>query len=271
MVNTLIKHEFLRTRVWLSIMFGAATLLTIVGTLMAYTPWGVIQGLGFGLAILAVGAFLFAVMLGLVFDYWRSSYRQTGYFTQSLPVKGGTLYGVKLLWGVVVSVVALLWNLVLLTIALFGASNLFNFSMTFVVDELRGMLSQAPMWVWVTAAIVLLASLLSGLAQYYFAASIGSEAKLNGLGIGGPILTWFLLYLVMQALLFVGTIAIPLGLTVTADGNSLVVESMNFWELLLNDQNPSGMPLGFLPVLFIVTAVLIWRTVFSWNKKVSLA
>ncbi len=267
MVNTLIKHEYLRTRAPLAVLFGVATLLTVVGTLMAYTPWAFVQLLGFILSIAAVGALVVAVQLWLAFDYWRSSYRKTGYFTQSLPAKGSTIYGAKLLWGSIVTVIALTWTFVLAVPMLFGASQLFDFTMTFVWEQIAAAFGAAPVWLWLAMAILFLALYLGGLAQYYF-----SEARMNGLGIGGPILVWFLLYLVMQVFLFVGIIAIPLGLTATTDGgDSLVITSMNFLDLMVNNQDANGMPLGFLPVMFIVTAVTIWRTVVSWNKKVSLA
>ena len=108
MVSTLIKHEFLRTRTWLGLVFGVATLLTLMGTLMAYTPWALVQGLGFIVSVVVVGAFFTVVQLALAYDYWRSSYSRTGYFTQSLPVKGSTIYGAKFLWGSIVTVVALI-------------------------------------------------------------------------------------------------------------------------------------------------------------------
>lgn len=273
MVTTLIKHEALRTRNWLGVLFGAATLGTVIGTLMEYTPWALIQGLGFTLTLVAVFGFLLIVQLALAFDYWRSSYRQTGYFTHSLPVKGSTIYGAKLLWGSVITVVALLWNVVLGAIALFGAARFLDFPLSFSIigEQLTFMFGFAPAWVWVVLAVVFVVMYVGGLAQYYFAASIGSESRLNRLGIGGPIIVWFVLYLVMQAVLFVGIIAVPLGLTETPDGTSVTVTSMNFLNLMVTNQEASGMPLGFIPVMVVATALLIWRTVVSWNAKTSLA
>lgn len=272
MVTTLIKHEALRTRKWLAIVFGAATLLTMVGTLMAYTPWPIIRGLGFMLGLVAVSAFLFVVQLGLAYDYWRSSYSRTGYFTHSLPVSGSTIYGAKLLWGCIISVAALLWNLVLALPVVFAASHIFDLGLTFsnLGDGLRSLLSAAPSWLWATAAVLVLLWLFATVAQYYFAASIGSESKMNRYGIGGPILVWVLLYVVMQVVLFVGIIAIPLGVDLAPDGTPALV-STNFLELMLNNEDADLLPLGFLPVTFFVTGLLIWRTVVSWTKKVSLA
>ncbi|RMB59937.1 hypothetical protein [Tessaracoccus antarcticus] len=272
MVSTLITHEYLRTRTWLAVVFGVATLLTVVGTLMAYTPWGFIRVLGFILSFVAVAAFLFVVQLGLAFDYWRSSYSKTGYFTQSLPVKGSTIYGAKFLWGAIVTVVTLLWNVVLAVPVIFGGARAMGDGMTWaaLMSNLRSAVGVAPLWTWIFLGFLFVTLSVGGIAQYYFAASLGSESRMNRLGIGGPIIVWFVLYLVMQVLLLVGIVAVPLGLGPGVDGH-LAVMSVNYLETLMQNNNPDIMPLGFFPVLFIVSAVLIWRTVVSWNKKVSLA
>ena len=122
MVSTLITHEFLRTRRWLAVVCGLVTLLTVIGALMAWSGWPLISQLGLIMSFLATGGFVVVVMLGLAYDYWRSSYSKTGYFTQSLPLKGSTIYGSKLLWGGIVTVVAILWDLVLGLIAYLGSA-----------------------------------------------------------------------------------------------------------------------------------------------------
>ncbi len=273
MVGTLIKHEFLRTRRWVAVVFGVATLLTLMGTLMAYTPWLFIQVLGLILSFVAVGAFFYVMEVALAYDYWRSSYSRTGYFTQSLPAKGSTVYGAKFLWGSIVTVVALLWNLVLVVPVLFGGSRAMADGLTWggLVDGVRNVLGAAPPWVWVLLGVAVIVLALSGLAQFYFAASLGSEARMNRLGIGGPILVYFGLYLIMQVLLFVGIVAVPVGLSVSPGSDGLKIVSMSFLDLAVNNTNPDVMPLGFIPVLLIITALLVWRTVVSWNRKVSLA
>ena len=274
MVTTLIKHEAQRTRNWLGVVFGVATLMMLVGVLMELTPWRIVQILGFVLTLIPVFAFMLVVQVGLAFDYWRSSYSKTGYFTQSLPVKGSTIYGSKLLWGSLVSIVALLWNIGMALVALAGGMRIFDSGVTFgqFMTELRRLLANdVPVWVTVTVAVLTVASVVGALAQYYFAASIGSEARINRLGLGGPVLVYFALYMVLQVVLFIGILAIPLGLTMSPLDGSLEIASMDVLASMFSEQNPDAMPLGFLPVLFLATAALIWRTVVSWNKKVSLA
>lgn len=273
MVTTLIKHEYLRTRGWLAVVFGAATILLLVGVLMELTPWSIVQGLGFALTLVPVAAFFFVVQVALAFDYWRSSYSRTGYFTQSLPVKGSTIYGAKFLWGSLVTIVAVLVNLVMGGVALVGATRVLDVAITFreAVDRLATVLSATPVWATTLVAVLALVVVLSTLAQYFFAASIGSEGNINRLGIGGPILVWFLLYVVMQVLLLVGIVAVPLGLGQSAVDGSFALVPTNFLSLILSNQDPDSMPLGFIPVLLVATAALTWRTAVSWNKRVSLA
>ncbi len=273
MVTTLIKHEVLRTRGWLAVVFGSATIMLLVGVLMELTPWGVVQALGFALTLVPVFALLLVVQVALAFDYWRSSYSKTGYFTQSLPVKGSTIYGAKFLWGSLVTIVAVLVNIVMGAVALLGASRVFDLGITVRggLDALAVMLAAAPAWLWVVLTVLALAFVLSGLAQYYFAASIGSEGRINRLGIGGPILIYFGLYMVLQVLLFVAIIAVPLGLTSSPVDGSLEIVSMNVLGSMVSNQDAEAMPLGFIPALFLATAALVWRTVVSWDKKVSLA
>lgn len=271
MLGTLIKYEFLRTRKWLGIVLGVATLMTVLGALLARAGWPVISGLGAALSVLAVGGFLAVVQLALGYDFWRSSYTKTGYFTQSLPVRGSTIFWAKLLWGCVVSLVALAWTAVLGLIAFFGTARLVG--STDPLQSLRQLWSSflafAPTWVLLLGIVAVVLSFWSTLVQYYFSASIGSEARVNRLGLGGPVFVWIGLYLVLQALLLVGIVAIPFALTFGADAEVGIV-SMNFFDVMVKNQPAAAMPLGFVPVLVLSTVVLIWRTVVSWDRKVSL-
>lgn len=273
MFTTLIRHEILRTRKWLAIIFGAATLLTLVGTLIAYTPWKIVQVLGLLLAVVAVGAFLYVVQVALAFDYWRSSYSRTGYFTQAIPAKGSAIYGAKLLWGSIATVVALLWTVLLIVPVVFAGAHATEEELTWVrfVDGLKTGFAAAPAGVWTLLVLAVIVLAVGGLAQFYFAASIGSESRINRLGIGGPILVYFGLYLILQVLLFVGIVAIPFGLLVSSGGNGLELVSVDFLDQIATGANSDVVPIGFLPVLLLTMGLLIWRTVVSWNRKISLA
>ena len=112
MTTTLLKHEWLRTRGALGMYFGITVLVGLLGSLLGASGWSVLSVLGLLLAFLAVLVLVPGVQLLLVADYWRSGYGRTGYFTQSIPVRGATIFRAKLLWAVLVSLAAAMCFLV---------------------------------------------------------------------------------------------------------------------------------------------------------------
>ncbi|GAB3821141.1 hypothetical protein GCM10028820_28780 [Tessaracoccus terricola] len=272
MVGKLIKHEAIRTGGMLGVLFGAATLLAVVGALLAATGWPVIAQ--FGLVVSFVGAVgvLPATQLALGLDYWQTGYRRIGYFTQTLPVKGATIYWAKLAWGTLVVVASLLVALVLSGITFMGNAE----TLGYAPMDLFGLVGQwwaavvavMPWWGWVVGVPMLLLLAVFNLLQYYFAASVGSEKRFGSLGLGGPVLVWFALYMALQIVL-VGFMLIPLGVGV--EGGSLTLVSENYLAMVLNNINPATAPIGFLPGFLVAAVFLVWRTVVSWNSKVSLA
>lgn len=272
MVGTLIRHENLRTRGWLTVVLGAAVLLTTFGVAMEYTPWQFVRVIGFLLTLLAVGALFTVVQVGLGLDYWRSSFGRTGYFTQSLPIKGATIHWAKFLWGFIVSMITLVLNVVLAVICLLGASRTFQWGITpqNLLEEIRIIAGQTVPLDYFWMIIIVLATVTISLVQYYFAAAIGSEARINKLGIGGPILVWFGLYVALQILLLLGLFFVPVGLAVSQFGYPEFVTT-SFSATFLSEENPDIIPFGFVPVLVLTTVAMCWRTVVSWNRKVSLA
>lgn len=273
MVGKLIKHEAIRTRGLGLQIFGAATLLALGGALLAVTGWPVVAQFGLVMGLLATAGLIPAVQLALGIDYWVSSYRRLGYFTQTLPVKGSTIYLAKLLWGLVAIVAAVAWAVVLGLVTFFGnagAMGLRPFDIFSLVGDFFASVAEVlPAWGWVVFPLLILMFLAFSLVQYFFSASVGSEKRFNSMGIGGPIVVWILIYLAMQLLLMGFMIAVPFGFGL--DGDSLGLVSMNFLELMVTDGEAEAVPIGFIPGFLIAFAGLVWRTVVSWDKKVSLA
>jgi hypothetical protein len=107
--------------------------------------------------------------------------------------------------------------------------------------------------------------------QYFFCASIGSEAPLNRLGIGGPIVTLIAFYLVTQVITTLFIMLLPIGLGLEGGTLTFVGFETNFLDAFAGNGNDDVMPLGFVPALAIIAAACLWRTHYSWNHKVSLA
>lgn len=270
-----LKHEWLRTRALLGTIIAAAPLLGGLGTLLTATGWPIISLFGITLAMIAIGGLIPALHLALAFAYWQSSYGKTGYFTQSLPIRGATIYSVKLLWASIVTILGLVVSLGLgllfwpvLADQVGAERNPFT-----VLRSLFNLLSEfgSPLTL-VLAGLLLLAFVLIWPIHYFFAASIGSETPLNRLGFGGPVLVFVGLYLATQVGSFVGLFAIPWGLTMTDGSFELVpFHLINEMDIGVGVSNTTEtMPIGMLPVIIVITLVCWWRTRVSWNRKISL-
>jgi hypothetical protein len=267
----LLKHEFVRTWPMLGLAGGVAVLVALAGALLGATGWPVLATFGTVLTVMAAFALVPVVQILLAVQYWQSSYGRTGYLTQTLPLKGATIYWAKMLWAWLVSIVG---TAVSVGIGL-GASRLtaLGDAGPLVVEvSLREAWNQlqevAPGWGTVALVAAFLMMILIWPTQYFFAASIGSQAPMNRLGAGGPVLVWLGLYVVVQVLTFVSFAAVPLAVGMQ-DGTLAFVRFDVFAEMAAGT-SPQVMPVGFVPALLLVAgACLVW-TVHSWKRRVSL-
>lgn len=273
MITALLKHEALRTRSMLSIIAGGGAAIVLVSSAVTTLQWPVLSGLGVALGILVLVALVPVLQVALTIDYWRTSYRQLGYFTQSIPVKGSTIFWAKMLWTWLVTLGAIVLTGLLAAVfwpamaTLFPGveSNLF----ALVGTGFEFVQQYASTGMIVTLALLVVVNIFIWPAQYFFCVSLGSESPMNRLGVGGPILMFVAFYTVMQLLTAVGIFALPFGLGVEQGQLGIVQQSVSFIDAL-GSSDTEAMPVGFIPVLFLITAVALWRTHYSWNRKVSL-
>ncbi|MDO5697420.1 MAG: hypothetical protein Q4G51_05540 [Dermatophilus congolensis] len=272
MKRTLFVHEYLRTRGFLAGLFALSAAVVAAGTLLMALPINVLAGLGAVIAVITVSVFMPIVTFDLAIDYWRSAYGRGGYLTQSLPVKGSTIFAVRLAYGAVALLVALVVNLLLAApVALVAAGKAAPEGVGAVEYITTTLQAADPPVSWGVAAVgalILFVSAFGYLVTFYFAVSFGNESRFARLGVAGPIVVWFAVYVLMQVAAIAGIALIPAGIDYVNGGFTLV--SRNWMEVLFEQQQTTGMPFGFIPVSVVVVAALIWRTAHSWNHKVSL-
>lgn len=272
MTTTLLKHEWLRTRGALGMYFGITVLVGLLGSLLGASGWSVLSVLGLLLAFLAVFVLVPGVQLLLVADYWRSGYGRTGYFTQSIPVRGATIFRAKLLWAVLVSLAAVVLTVLLGWVVWWAVainSGITSPSVAVIGDIMADLAEIAPAWMIVAGAVLMLASFLVWPIYYYFAVSVGHENRFAGMGAAGPIVVFVVLYVGMQLASLLGMVAIPLGIGMEGDRLGLV--SFNVLdEMTVGTANSEAMPIGFLATMGLILVFCAWRTVRSWNHKVAL-
>ena len=267
MITTLIKHEWMRSRGLVGAVAAAATLAVAVGATLTFTELPVLSQLGSALAIVVLLAMLPLAQFALAFDFWRSSFRRTGYFTHSLPIRGGTIFWAKLLWGSIVTVALLVLNVLLVALFWVAFGPIMDQSRNFFGD-LSAILEMVPAGFVALLAATAAIGALAWLTQLYFAATLGSGRKLGRFGLGGPVIVYIATYMAVQVAMFVGILATPFGLQMTGDVG--LVQYSVLADMLAN--SPSEiMPLGFLPVLLAMVVVFIVWTTRHWNRRIALA
>lgn len=273
MIAALLKHEWLRTRSLLGSIGAVAVLLVAAGTALTATGWPGISLVGMLMVMAPLAALVPATQIALAVHYWQSSYSRTGYFTQSLPLSGVTIYAAKLAWALLVSLLAVLATAGLLMAAwpvlagqLGGERN--PFSLIRQMWEAGTAVTSPP--VLIAGILLFVGLILIWPIQYFFAASVGSETPLNRLGLGGPVVVFLGLYLASQVLVFLGMAALPWGLTMV-DGQLGIEHWSVFAEIAAgNASRDDIMPVGFVPMLLLIGAVCLLRTVHSWRRRISL-
>jgi len=51
----------------------------------------------------------------------------------------------------------------------------------------------------------------------------------------------------------------------------VALKRVDFLALMRDNANITDVPAGFLPVVLLIAAGLLWRTAHSWNREMSLA
>ncbi len=271
----LLAHERLRTRGSLGTTFGVIALIGVLGSLLGATGWPALSQLGLALGMLAAVVAVPAVQLTLAADYWRTGYGRTGYFTHSIPVRGSTIFWVKLAWAMIVSLAALVLTAGLALLAWWAAarqSGLTSPSYSVLSDAWTTVTAAAPAWMIAAGLIAALASFLIWPVYYYFSVSVGHERRLAGLGAGGPVVVFVLVYVATQLLSLLGMIVLPFGVG-EADGETLGIVRFDLLSEMAAGASASNnvMPVGFLAASIVLVVFCLWRTARSWNHKVALA
>lgn len=135
-------------------------------------------------------------------------------------------------------------------------------------------------WGIAVSAYILISMLIS-IIVLIFVITVGSEAKLHRLGAGGPVVVYFIYYLVGQVLTLLSMVFIPLGIRMTVNpltdsivNVELVTEGMlkYFLDSLRVTAEPEQVVIGigFIFVQILLAVVIAFLTYRSFDKKFSL-
>ncbi len=268
MMKTLLKYEYKRTRGPIGAIFGILTAIVATGMFLVWWDIPVLGEMGLAFAVLALFGMAIAPALYLTFAYWSSSYGKKGYFTQTLPIKGSTIYWSKMIWITIIDFVAVAWAL-LLGWLLVAISYGFEVVRPSKIWEM--LTSALPVGTLAALLFLVVLELLLMPAQLFFFATAGSREPLNGWGIGGPLVVWVVTYFIIQMTALIGMLALPFGLELV-DSKSVQFTTFSWGEILASaaSDTMNTVPLGFVPVTLIIPLILMWWTARSWNRQTTL-
>lgn len=269
MFAALLTHEArLQHRALLGYV-GAGVLLVVGGVVLMLLRLPLLSGLGAPLAFGGVGVVALSVPIHLLQRYYASLYGREGYLTMALPVRAGTLFGAKFTWAFVTWLAALVVALVLgfgiaLSTAVVDGGTVAEFG-----AGLREAIATLGARTLVLFAAWIVIGVAITVAQFGWIVTFGMEERFRPLGLGGPVLVWFANYVALQVLMLIAIFVIPLGATL--DLSAFVFQSFaTELPAALRNENPSFIPLGWLPVLLAtLPAYWIWA-VHSLKNHTSL-
>ena len=282
MIAKLLKHEFIRTRALLGVVFGAALACIALGCLFVALRIPILEEFGAILSLLPVIVLVPAVQILMAVDFWQSSFRSQGYLTHAIPVKGATIYWTKLLWQMIVTAVAIVVGFLLLALVWFVFGTTFEFGFFGAEPNLfalvgnvlgaAGDIFPAPVLYGVIIPLALLACFFQWPVFFTFAASVGSAGSLGRMGGGGPVIAAIVAWLASQVITFLALVVVPFGIDMTPVGAGDAPEFIHFniARLIVSGSNSDIIPLGVFAGLAIMLVAYLWMSQRSWNKKVEL-
>lgn len=269
MYAALLKNEARLQARPLASYLGVALAVYAGGLILMLLRIPMMSGIG---SIATIGACLLlavSVPVLLVWRYYASMYGREGYLTHAVPARHTTLYGAKFSWALGVWLVSLL----LATAMVLGF---------FIAQTITTGGTAADAWMTLAAGlaeigtvpvIVFAAWLVVGIviyvAQFGWIITFGMEERFRSVGLGGPVLVWFLTYVVLQVLTLACLLLIPIG--ISFDLKQVVFTSF-LPELVasFDGAEPSFVPLGWVPLLLATLPVYIVWTLRSLKNHTSL-
>lgn len=201
----------------------------------------------------------------LVYRYWQTMHKAPAYFTHTLPVRGATIFTVKLLVAIAYQLAAIivaavfLWGLHLAQGH--GAGRSLGQVMRADWQALTELLDFAswPLIVFLTLSLIL--SVVAMIVQVLSTLSLFTRPRFASLGVAAPVIGVVLLYLGNQVIGAIATLWLPLGMRVSGpDAGTLVAQGM--WPDLVaavrDGTEPQVVGLGSTVAALLLT-VIMWR------------
>lgn len=235
MFGKLVKHEFRATSRIIPAVFLLTVFLGIISILSILLNVQVLIGISVFILVFLSFAQIAITYALIAWRYYKTMCGNEAYLSYTLPVKPSLHLWCKLLVGFVWSTMSMIVFAV--TIGGVGiAAYLKNDGSLFGIKELlntiittMGLSGYETALVLIFIGLILI-SIFVGLVEIYFAITLGSTAKFQKFGIGGPILVFVIQYFVLQIVNMLAMGLIPLAVKI-----SMVSEEKFSFSLVQNN------------------------------------
>lgn len=219
MFSQLVKHEFRATRRMVPFVYLGTLGMGLVNMMSSRLDIEWLFQLSMLVLILLCVAEVILTYVLIISRYYKNLYGQEGYLMFTLPVKSSHL----LLSKVLVSFIWIMLSYVVLAVAiLFILASVGWRQGLGLQEQIQGIFSFVDA-VGTSPVMIALACLIGYailgtlylLAQVFFAITVGSLSRLHKMGLAAPILTYLVLYFILQLLTLAAMIIIPIGIQFT--------------------------------------------------------
>ncbi|MDD2427425.1 MAG: hypothetical protein PHR78_04780 [Eubacteriales bacterium] len=277
MIGKLYRLEMKETWRVAKVIYPLMIFATAAAVLLSLLNNAALTGISVFVSILALVVGSIIVTVQTVTNDYHNFQGKRGYLYRAIPAKSSDFLLSRLGYYLTYFVVTLvIFALLLMTIL----NSIMDIGVFSVVGNFLSQVLFANSW-GILFSVYVLISIVISIFTFIFAITVGSEAKLHRLGAGGPVLVYFIYYLVGQVLGLLSALFIPLGVRMTVDPFSsailnfeLVNEGM--FRSLLDSMGPNPDPntavigLGVIFSQLLLTIVIAILTYRSFDKKFSL-
>ena len=215
-----------------------------------------------------------AILIFTVINDYQNQQGKRSYFFRSIPAQGSAILGSRITYYATYYFSTILMIIIGLTLRLV-ADDVTNMGIPFhmAFNVYKDLYPITKM-----VGIMIFLVIYTGtefIISMMFAITIGSHAKFKSLGIGGPVLVYFLHYIAMQIINLISILFIPIAIKLPENFDSgfkfeIVFQSMmpeinKLFSAQSNEIRVFG--IGFIFITFIVWIImLVWIYKFSKNK-----
>lgn len=270
-------YKYLMQELWLTAryVYLAIISLTIFSCLILMLGIPVLNNITGAITTLGLAGLPFVLLALTVINDYKNNQGNKAYLLRSIPAPTSKLFGARFLYNLsyyffTIILLSFLLGFFFLTQYSVGTGMPFHIMFEYFMN----IIVQSKILGFVI--FILIYSGLSGVIIILFSITIGSEARFKRLGIGGPVLVYFIYYFTSQILTLISMLLIPLSVKIPTDGSELSFEVINKSMLSEFIQYSRGeidsvqiLGIGFIFVMLILLSIMsIWTYRSMKNKLI---